>query len=226
VRRNRLACRADRSHGCPSAAVAYADLAADNVEAVLARQSEFGFVRGIRTRLAETHRKLKALRLGDNPMVDARWRSGFAQLNRHGFSFELQVAPQIMPDAADLADAFPDTTIIVSHLGFPMDPSPEGRAFWRTALAGLACRDNIVVKLSGLAMMGLWPDAADMSDVIDQAVSMFGANRVMFGTNFPVDLKNVSAEEHLRRHVEMVQTFSADEAAAILGGNAVRVYRL
>lgn len=214
------------SSGCPSAAVAYADLAADNVETVLATHSELGFVRGIRMRLAETHGALLALRVGDNPMVDPRWRRGFAKLKRHGFSFELQVAPPIMPDAAALAEAFPDTMIIVSHLGFPMDPSLQGLATWRGALAELARRDNVIVKLSGLAMMGLWPRHQNMADVIDDAVGLFGSKRMMFGTNFPVDLKHVSAEAHLHRHVKLIQKFSADEAAAMLGGNATRVYRL
>jgi predicted TIM-barrel fold metal-dependent hydrolase len=214
------------SHGCPSVAVAYADLTADNVETVLARHSEFGFVRGIRMRLAETHRALLALRLSDNPMVDPRWRSGFARLKQHGFSFELQVAPPIMPDAAALADAFPDTLMIVSHLGFPMDPSPQGMSAWRGALAELARRQNVVVKLSGLAMMGLWPNHEAMAGVIDHVVTAFGPNRVMFGSNFPVDLKGVSAEAHLRGHLELVRKFSTAEAAAMLGGNAVWVYRL
>jgi predicted TIM-barrel fold metal-dependent hydrolase len=214
------------SHGCPSVAVAYADLTADDVEAVLAKHSEFGFVRGIRMRLAETHRALLALRPDDNPMVDPRWRSGFARLKRYGFSFELQVAPPIMADAAALADAFPDTLIIISHLGFPMDRSADGSAAWRRALAELARRENVVVKLSGLAMMGLWPSQQNIADVVDHAVAVFGPNRVMFGTNYPVDLKNLNAEAHLRRHLELVAKFSAAEAAAMLGGNAVWVYRL
>jgi L-fuconolactonase len=99
-------------------------------------------------------------------------------------------------------------------------------ATWRGALAELARRDNVIVKLSGLAMMGLWPRHQDMADVIDHAVGLFGPKRVMFGTNFPVDLKQLSAEAHLHRHLEMIQKFSADEAAAMLGGNATRVYRL
>jgi predicted TIM-barrel fold metal-dependent hydrolase len=214
------------STGWPSAAIAYADLAADNVEAVLAWQSEFGFVRGIRMRLAEHHRSLLALGIGDNPMVDPRWRNGFSRLARHQFSFELQVAPRIMPDAAALADAFPDTTIIVSHLGFPMDRSPEGLAYWRNALGELARRENIMVKLSGLSMMGLWPSARDVSTVIDHAVNVFGPSRVMFGTNFPIDLKNLSPKAHLQRHVDIVQKFSTDEAGSMLHLNAVRAYRL
>ncbi|MDW6021616.1 amidohydrolase family protein [Mesorhizobium sp. BAC0120] len=212
--------------GWPSAAVAYADLAADDVQAVLDRQSSFSFVRGIRMRLAEDHPSLFALQAGDNLMVDPCWLAGFSHLREHKFSFELQVTPRLMPDAATLADTFPDTTIIVSHLGFPMNRSAEGLAGWRSGLGRLAERPNVLVKLSGLAMIDPEMNPRNLSSLVEQAVELFGPSRAMFGTNFPVDAKVVPANAHLERLFEIFRGFSESELHAIFHETAARIYHM
>lgn len=212
--------------GWPGAAVAYVDIAAENAASVLERQSGFDFVRGVRMRLAEDHRSLLALRPGQNPMVDPRWRRGFSLLAGHGFSFELQVVPALMGDAAALADAFPDTIVIVSHLGFPFAREPEGRAFWRNELARLAQRPNVAVKLSGFAMFSPEMDVSFLSPLVEQAVEIFGPQRAMVGSNFPVDLRTRRAEEYLGTLFGLFRGFSENERKMLFHETASRLYRI
>lgn len=210
----------------PSAAIVYVDLTADDAAARLERQASFGFARGVRMRLADDHRSLFALRPGENPMVDPRWLSGFSRLSSHGLSFEVQITPRLMADAAALADRFPETTIVLSHLGFPMERRTQSHALWRNGLRSLAERPNVRIKLSGFAMIDPALDSSYLSGLVRYAVECFGPSRAMFGTNFPVDASGPTAAPYLARVLDLFRAYSDDERQLIMAGTAARTYGL
>ena len=78
------------------------------------------------------------------------WRRGFGLLRRFGLSFDLQLYPAQMADAAALAHAYPDVLIILNHAGMPVDRDEEGIRLWRRGMQQLAAAANVVVKISGL----------------------------------------------------------------------------
>src|SRR6185437_12082562 len=92
-----------------------------------------------------------------------------------------------LAEAAALARDFPRTPIIVNHAALPADRSAEGLAAWRAALAIAVREPNIALKLSGLGIRGEpWRREANAAIVRD-AITIFGVERCLFASNFPVD---------------------------------------
>ena len=117
----------------------------------------------------------------------AAWRAGFSHLERHGLHFDLQTPWWHLDAAAELARDFPDTTIILNHTGLTADRSAEGLAGWRRACELLAPEPNVVVKISGLGVPGRPWTPQLQGPVVRDAIRIFGAQRAMFASNFPVD---------------------------------------
>ena len=200
--------------GFPTVMVAQAWLDRDDIAAVLERQAAFGFVRGIRHKP-----RPGALR-------DARWRAGYALLARFGLRFDLQAPSTALADAAALCRAFPGTQLVLNHAGLPADRSAEGIAGWKRALRGLAECPNTAIKISGLGVPGRrWTPELNR-EVVLSAIEIFGVQRAMFASNFPVDGLCASFEEILSGFREIAQQFSALEQRALFHDNAVRIYAM
>src|SRR5262249_14118880 len=115
------------------------------------------------------------------------WRGGFAHLQRHGLNFDLQTPWWHFDAAAELAHDFPGTLIIINHTGLPADRSADGIAGWRRALELVAREPNTRLKISGIGVPGKAWTVALNGQIVRDAISIFGASRAMFASNFPVD---------------------------------------
>jgi len=201
-----------RKHGLPTVAVAQAWLHHENSVEILGRQAAFPFVRSIRHKPPP------------GALADARWRRGFAALARNGLRFDLQTPWKNLGDAARLAADFPDTQIILNHTGLPADRSPEGLAGWKRAMKTLAACPNAAVKISGLGQKGLpWTVEANRPVVL-AAIEIFGLDRCMFASNFPVDSLCASFRTIFNGFMEIVSSFTAAEKRKLFSENAVRLY--
>ena len=179
-------------------------------------------------------------------MQDGQFRAGFATLAPRKLSFDAMVYhPQIL-ELADLARAFPDTTIVLNHIGGLIahtrtyfDHKAEAIALWRSAMAELAKCPNVVVKLGGLGMsyLGLGHDkldkpassielAAAWAPFYEHCIEKFGANRCMFESNFPPDRESVSYPVIWNAFKHIVAKYSADEKHSLFYGTAAKAYRL
>ncbi len=173
------------------------------------------------------------------------FRAGFRHLASRGLSFDaLCYHPQIL-EVADLARAFPDTTIVLNHLGGPLGVGPyAGKADavfadWRAKIDAIAALPNVVVKLGGINMdvngYG-WeqrpkaPTSRDLADATrrwyEHAIQAFGPERCMFESNFPVDKLSCSYTVVWNSFKILTQGYSASERAALFHDTAARVYRL
>jgi len=200
--------------GFPTVMVAQAWLDRDDIAAVLERQAAFGFVRGIRHKP-----RPGALR-------DARWRAGYALLARFGLRFDLQAPSTALADAAALCRAFPGTQLVLNHAGLPADRSAEGIAGWKRALRGLAECPNTAIKISGLGVPGRrWTPELNR-EVVLSAIEIFGVQRAMFASNFPVDGLCATFDEIYSGFRQIVQGFAPLEQRALFHDNAVRIYAM
>jgi predicted TIM-barrel fold metal-dependent hydrolase len=212
--------------GLPSAAVAHAALDAPDAAEILARQAAFPFVRGIRHKPAAAATPRDAARGRPGSMDDPAWRRGYAMLSRHNLSFDLQTPWWHLDAAADLAGDFPGTPIVINHTGLPADRSPEGLAAWRGALDRAASRGNVAIKISGLGLKGKPWTSADNAPVIRDAVAIFGADRAMFASNYPVDSLVASYGTIVEGFLAAIADHPMQERQKLLRGNAERIYRL
>ena len=191
--------------GFPTVAIAQAWLHHDDCAAVLEAQARHRFVRGIR------HKPKPGM------MDDTRWRQGYARLAPLGLHFELQAPWRQLEEAARLAAAFPETAIVLNHTGLPLDPEIQD---WRKAMAELATCPNAAVKISGLG------NVQRKREVVLATIELFGTQRAMFASNFPVDSLRHTFSGIFSAFDEITRAFSAAERRALFHDNAVRLYRM
>lgn len=195
----------------PSAIVAQAWLERRDAAEVLAAQAGFPLVRGIRQKPKK----------GD--MAAPGWRAGYALLEKHGLHYELQTAFSELFDAAALATAYPRIPIVINHAGMPGDRRPETLEAWRAATAAVADCPNVSIKISGIGIAGQPWRTADNAPVVRHLLSVFGPDRCVYGSNFPVDSLVASYRTIIEGFRELVP---ARLHAKFFWENAHRIYRL
>lgn len=178
-------------------------------------------------------------------LLDRTFREGFAQLEPMGLSFDAWVYHPQLPQLIDLADAFPDTSIVVDHCGGLVARGPYAQdrdgwfKQWKASMKALAERPNVVVKIGGLNMRGfgftfidrdLPPQSEELAQawkpIVDTCIEAFGPERAMFESNFPPDKCGVSPRVLWNAFKRLAQGCSEDEKNALFAGTAARIYRL
>ncbi|HYM04106.1 MAG TPA: amidohydrolase family protein [Stellaceae bacterium] len=176
---------------------------------------------------------------------DLKFREGFARLKPLGLSFDAWLYHPQIPDLTSLARAFPEQPIVLDHVGGPLGIGPyAGRreevfANWQRDIRQLAKCANVCVKLGGLGMKingnGFHkgdrpPSSQELAAVwrpyFETCIEMFGVNRCMFESNFPVDKVSGSYALYWNAFKRLAAGASAAEKAALFHDTAVRFYRL
>ena len=211
--------------GIPNAIIAFCDLAATNADEILDAHAEFSNLRGIRQivgRSPDEDSKSTSGRLLDNPI----WIENLARLPLRRLSFDLQLIPEQLPAVTEVLSDIPDLRVALCHCGSPHDQSEDDLAFWRRELARLAELPNVFCKLSGFCMFEQNWNAERVRATALAAIDIFGVNRCMFGSNFPVEKLYVSYQELYTTYLDLIDDFSSSEKDALIARNARRFYRL
>lgn len=212
--------------GMPTVMVAWCDPAAPEAEALLEEHARTSIVRGIRHKPAAAPSPSEARRGAVGSMDSESWRRGYGLLERHGWSYDLQTPWWHLDAAAQLARDFPRIPLIINHAGLPSDRSPEGLAGWRKALALAAEEPNVFIKISGIGQPGLpWTDEMN-GPIIRDVVTIFGADRAMFASNFPVDSLVGDFDTIFSGFVAATADLVEEDRAKLFHDTAARVYRL
>jgi len=157
--------------------------------------------------------------------LDRAFIQGIRLLGELGLHFELCLRHAEIPDAIKLVDACPDTRFVLDHCG---NPDLKKHEQWKKDIAELARRKHVVGKVSGIvasAEPGKW-SAADLAPVVNHTLNVFGPDRVMFGSDWPVCLKAATIAQWLTALREIVAERKADERRKLFHDNAVAFYRL
>jgi len=160
-------------------------------------------------------------------------------------SFEVWCCHPQIPDATDLARAFPDTVMVLNHFGGPIGIGPYAgkgtQVFedWKAMMDELASCPNVFAKLGGLNMevngygwheREIPPTSDELIEAtrryFDHTIELFGVERCMFESNFPVDKVSCSYTVVWNAFKKLTQDYSAAERAALFHDTAARVYRL
>jgi predicted TIM-barrel fold metal-dependent hydrolase len=212
--------------GWPHANVAHADLADADAGALIGKLAKLPATRGIRQQL-HWHENAQ-YRFAPRPdvMNDTGWRRGLALLAEHRILFEIQIFASQMADGARLAKSFPETVFVLEHAGMLEDTSPVGLALWRDGMKRLAECPNVNVKLSGLGTFVHACREELMKLIVAETVAFFGADRCLFGSNFPIEKLWTDYKTLYRSFRSAISDMSDREQAAILHDTAARLYRL
>ena len=178
-------------------------------------------------------------------LQDAQFRRGFACLAPRGLSFDAWMYHTQLDELSDLAHAFPDTTLVLNHVGGPLGIGPyagqRAAVFgqWQKSMQRLAACDNVTVKLGGMGMRMFGFDFADRqqpphSQALAQAwgptllacIAAFGPGRCMFESNFPVDKGSCAYGVLWNAFKRVAAPLSADQRQALFFGTAARVYKI
>ena len=218
-------------------------------EVMLAQQTaSAGRLRGVRQRAATVEGPVG--RVNASPpklhlLTDPQFRRGFAQLDEFGLSFDAWVFHPQLGELIGLADAFPNTTIIVNHVAGPVGVGEfrsrraEVLRQWKEGVFALAARPNVQMKVGGMGMAVYGfgfeqrdrpATAAELAQAwkpyVETCVEAFGANRCMFESNFPVDKQSGSYCELWNAFKLLTQGWSQAERSDLFYRTACRAYRL
>ncbi|RMH47539.1 MAG: amidohydrolase [Alphaproteobacteria bacterium] len=212
--------------GWPHGIVAFADMTAADVRPALDRLAGLALVRGIRQQFHWHRNPLYRFAAQPELCRDPLVQRNIARLADYGLAFDLQVFAPQMAGAAELAAACPGVTFVLQHVGMPEDLSAEGLARWEEGLALLAACPNVVVKLSGLGTFIHRNDADHITRIAAVALRLFGAERCLWGSNFPIEKLWCGYGDLLAAWRAALSALPEAARRAIFHDTAARVYRV
>jgi predicted TIM-barrel fold metal-dependent hydrolase len=131
-----------------------------------------------------------------------------------------------MPAAARLASRYPDIPLVLNHTGMPVERDAAGLEAWRTGMQALARQPNVAVKISGLAMLDWHWTIDSLRPFVLQTIEIFGIDRCLFASNFPVDRLFGSFDRQYAAYRSVVAGLSPAERTRMFVTNAEAFYRI
>ena len=177
--------------------------------------------------------RLVGLRHQVHDEPDAAWlarpdvRRGIRAVGAGGLVFDLLVRARELPAAIELGRDLSDVPFVVDHMAKP--PIAAGALEpWSMLIGQLAALDNVACKISGLVTEAFWATwrVQDLQPYVDRAIDVFGAGRLIFGSDWPVCLVAADYETVLGAARKLTAALSPSEWAAVFAGNAIATYRL
>jgi L-fuconolactonase len=163
----------------------------------------------------------------DAYMLRPDFERGVRALTRRGLAYDVLIFERHLPNAVIFADRHPDATLIVDHVAKPRIAAGELEP-WAKNIRELARRPHVACKLSGMvteANVRTWTPES-LRPYFEVVLEAFGPGRILFGTDWPVCLAACGYARWKATVEAWIAPLSPSERAAILGDNAVRLYRL
>jgi predicted TIM-barrel fold metal-dependent hydrolase len=206
-----------KEYGFPHALVVFCDIEADDGEAQLDRH------------LAASDR-VRGVRIREHPSDPdtAAFKKGYKALGTRGLSYELNASPGKLLSGRDVAAANPDVQVILGHAGFPVQRDDDYFNLWRSEISALAEVEHVTAKVSGFGMADNTWTIESIRPWVLHMIEAFGPERIMFGTNWPVDILYATYLEQTDAYRSIIADagFSRPEQEGMLYRNAERLYRI
>ncbi|VTU18046.1 putative metal-dependent hydrolase of the TIM-barrel fold protein [Variovorax sp. RA8] len=214
------------AYALPNAVVAHAWLDRPDTEECLLDHLRYPLVRGIRCKPVTSAVPGQSVAGHAGSMQDAAWLRGFSLLEKHGLSWDMRVPAWHLAEAAQVAAMFPRVPMVLNHHGLAWDRSEEGLARWRGGMEILARQPNVHVKLSEFGLRDAPWDWEANARIVRDTMAIFGWQRCMFASNFPVTGLRIGFEPLVQGVSRMLDELTPDQRQAVMSGNALRFYRI
>ena len=214
-----------KASGWPHAIVGYADMTRGRRQAAIDRLKKYPLLRGVRMQLHWHETPAFRFAKSADQVIDPTVKKNVARLKDYGLSFDLQLFPAQMQDGLELVGENPETDFILTHTGMLTDLAEPVVEEWKAGLRTLAKAPNLYAKLSGLGTFVHRNDPEVIGMVVDNAIEILGSDRLMFGSNFPIEKLWTSHADLIAAHRKAVAKHGAKAEADIFWNTAERVYR-
>lgn len=199
--------------------VGWVDLRAKNIEERLEYFSQFNILKGFR--------HIVQAEPDDDFLLRPDFLNGIAALARHNFTYDVLIHPRHIPYAVDFAKLFPNQRFVVDHLAKPFI---KDQLFdhWATQMQPFAFLENVSCKLAGLVTEADWKNwkYGDFQKYVDKMLEVFGPDRLMFGSDWPVCLVGAPYSETCEIVSQNTKLLSQSEKTKIWGENCRKFYSI
>lgn len=207
-----------QEHPALRALVGHADLGGARLAEQLAGHLESPIFRGVRDFAIEPY-----LASGEQARAV---EDGLRRMTAERLVLDLDCEYPNMAAARALAERHAELVVVLEHIGFPRRRDDEYLAAWRAGISDLAQAPNVVCKVSGIAMTDRFFTLDSLRPWVRHCVESFGPNRIMVGSNWPLD-RVVGSYDAIMNHVRaLISEDSPADREQMLRGTAQRVYRL
>jgi len=216
----------NHSSKLPNAIVAFADFSKDNIVEILDGHQEYKNTRGIRQILSFNKEEPKYSHASEDFMKNTTWVENFKNIRNRNLSFDIQIYKHQMKDAADLANKYDDVLFILNHTGEPCYQTEEYIQSWEENMKKLAKCENVAAKISGLGMFDPQWTIDSTRIFVEKTIQIFGIDRCMFASNFPVDKIFNTFDNYWESFKEITKNYSENDKKLLFSSNAEKFYRI
>lgn len=209
----------------PTVIVPYVSFLDENCEQNIQEHLKSPLVRGIRCKPKTSPHANQATADLRGSMQDQAWLRGLGLLEKYGLSWDMRVPYWHLVEAAEVARRFLNIPMVLNHTGLPWDRSAEGMQQWKRGLEALAKCSNVSIKISELGEPQHAWDRQRNNRVIQTAWQIFGPDRCMFASNWPVSTLRASYDEIVENMLEALNDLSISDLNKFFSGNAMKFYR-
>ena len=212
--------------GISSVIVGFLDLTREDAEVVLKKHLSFDSFRGVRQIIGLLEQRPDLSFAKEHLLRNSNWKGNFALLYKHNLSFDLLLYPEQMKEATEFLGGLPKVSIVIDHAGSPYDQTDSGFELWSEGLSALAKLPIIHIKLSGFGMYDSdWSSESSLL-LFQTILELFGAHRIMWGNNFPVESLMKSYSLCVKQMMKWISSLSSEEQSLIAFETAKKFYRV
>jgi predicted TIM-barrel fold metal-dependent hydrolase len=218
---------ADR-YGHPHGIIALACPLDPRFESLLIEYKKIPNVRAIREHMLwHPDNPLKRFAKRPDLLLDPQWRAQFAKIEQYGYSWEFEIYSHQIPQAVDLAEAFPNIQMLLHPMGWPLDLSKKGFHIWKSYLKTISRCSNVAIKITALSCIFRNWTVEQVSPWIREAIEIFTPQRSLFGSHMPIEkLDSHSFKDLYCAYQESIKDLSLEDQKAVFSDTALRWYRL
>lgn len=199
--------------------VGWADLRSENIDSLLEEYHSNKHLKG--------WRHIVQGEPDYNFLLRSNFLRGISYLEKYNYTYDILVLPHQLGATLEFVKHFPNQKFVIDHMAKPYikDGFYEG---WAVLMKEIAKQENVFCKISGMiteANYNYWKPL-QIQPYMDLVLSAFGANRVMFGSDWPVCLVAGNYGQVKSLVTDFVSRLTRDEERGIMGENAIKFYNL